>query len=40
MANTGTAARPVGMRDKLGYMVGDFGNDFNLKLSSNFMMVF
>ena len=30
MANTGTAVRPFGMRDKLGYMFGDFGNEFHL----------
>ena len=41
MANTGTTAvRPFGMRDKLGYMFGDFGNDFTFMLSSSFMMVF
>lgn len=40
MANTGTAVRPFGMRDKLGYMFGDFGNDFTFMLSSSFMMVF
>ncbi len=41
MANTGTTAvRPFGMRDKIGYMFGDFGNDFTFMLSSSFMMVF
>ena len=40
MANTGTAVRPFGMRDKIGYMFGDFGNDFTFMLSSSFMMVF
>lgn len=29
-----------GMRDKLGYMFGDFGNDFTFILSSSFMMKF
>lgn len=32
--------RPFGMRDKLGYMFGDFGNDFTFILSSGFMMKF
>lgn len=32
--------RPFGLRDKLGYMFGDFGNDFTFILSSSFMMVF
>ena len=27
-----------GMRDKLGYMFGDFGNDFTFILSSSFML--
>lgn len=35
-----TAIRPFGMRDKLGYMFGDFGNDFTFILSSSFMMKF
>ena len=26
--------RPFGMRDKIGYMFGDFGNDFTFILSS------
>ncbi len=34
------AVRPFGIRDKLGYMFGDFGNDFTFILSSSFMMVF
>ncbi len=29
-----------GMRDKLGYMFGDFGNDFTFLLSSGFMLKF
>ena len=29
-----------GMKDKLGYMFGDFGNDFTFILSSMFMMKF
>ncbi len=33
-------ARPFGMRDKLGYMFGDFGNDFTFIFASSFLMVF
>lgn len=29
-----------GMRDKIGYMFGDFGNDFTFILSSSFMLKF
>ena len=32
--------RPFGMRDKIGYMFGDFGNDFTFILSSSFLMKF
>ena len=32
--------RPFGMRDKLGYLFGDFGNDFFFSLASAFLMVF
>lgn len=32
--------RPFGIRDKLGYLFGDFGNDFTFILSSSFMMKF
>ncbi len=32
--------RPFGLRDKLGYMFGDFGNDFSFLLASNYLMVF
>ena len=32
--------RPFGMRDKLGYLFGDFGNDFSFILSSSFLMKF
>ena len=28
--------RPFGMRDKIGYMFGDFGNDFTFILSSSY----
>ncbi len=34
------AAVPFGMKDKLGYMFGDFGNDFTFILSSSFMLKF
>ena len=32
--------RPFGMRDKFGYLLGDFGNDFFFLLTSTFLMVF
>ena len=32
--------RPFGMRDKIGYMFGDFGNDFTFLLSSSFLLKF
>ncbi len=32
--------RPFGMRDKLGYLFGDFGNDFFFLLVSSFLMVY
>ena len=32
--------RPFGIRDKLGYMFGDFGNDFTFILQSTFFMMF
>ena len=32
--------RPFGIRDKLGYMFGDFGNDFTFILSSSILMKF
>ena len=34
------SARPFGLRDKLGYLFGDFGNDFTFVLSSSFLMKF
>lgn len=37
MANT---IRPFGFRDKLGYLFGDFGNDFTFLLSSGFLLKF
>ncbi|MBQ8372622.1 MAG: MFS transporter [Clostridia bacterium] len=33
-------ARPFGIRDKLGYLFGDFGNDFTFLLSSSFLLKF
>ena len=32
--------RPFGIRDKFGYLFGDFGNDFFFTLVSAFLMVF
>ena len=32
--------RPFGFRDKLGYLFGDFGNDFTFILSSGFLLKF
>ncbi|VEI12722.1 MFS transporter [Trueperella bialowiezensis] len=32
--------RPFGMRDKIGYMFGDFGNDFSFMLQAVFFMTF
>ena len=32
--------RPFGLRDKLGYMFGDFGNDFTFILSTSILMKF
>lgn len=37
---TTTTKRPFGMKDKIGYAFGDFGNDFTFMLSSMFMMKF
>ncbi len=34
------AVRPFGIRDKFGYLFGDFGNDFFFTLVSAFLMVF
>ena len=39
-ANTKASVPPFGMRDKIGYMFGDFGNDFTFILSSSFMLKF
>lgn len=32
--------KPFGMRDKIGYMFGDIGNDFTFIFASSFLMVF
>ena len=41
MAKTRNSSVPAfGMKDRLGYMFGDFGNDFTFILSSMFMMKF
>ena len=34
------SVRPFGIRDKFGYLLGDFGNDFFFILTSSFLMVF
>lgn len=34
------AKRPFSIRDKIGYMFGDFGNDFTFMLQMMFFMVF
>ncbi|MGN1085252.1 MAG: MFS transporter [Lachnospiraceae bacterium] len=34
------SVKPFGMRDKIGYLFGDFGNDFTFILSSSFLMKF
>lgn len=40
MSNKTKPVRPFGLRDKVGYMFGDFGNDFTFMLSSTFLMKF
>ena len=32
--------RPFGIKDKIGYLFGDFGNDFTFILSSSFLLKF
>ena len=36
----GTGIRPFSVRDKIGYMFGDFGNDFTFMLQSTFFLIF
>lgn len=38
--NTKSNVRPFGIRDKIGYMFGDFGNDFTFIFASSFLMIF
>lgn len=38
--NTEKTSRPFGWRDRIGYMFGDFGNDFMFIFASLFLMVF
>ena len=40
MENEKTEYRKFGWRDKLGYLFGDFGNDFTFILSSSFLLKF
>lgn len=40
MKKTLNAPRPFSFRDKLGYLLGDFGNDFTFLLSSSFLLKF
>lgn len=35
-----STTRPFGIRDKFGYLFGDFGNDFTFLLSSSFLLKF
>ena len=35
-----SASRPFGLRDKLGYLFGDFGNDFTFLLSTTILLKF
>ncbi|WP_460465170.1 MFS transporter [Arthrobacter pigmenti] len=39
-AEKGSGVRPFGWRDKIGYMFGDFGNDFTFILQSTFFLIF
>ena len=38
--NSEGITKPFGIRDKLGYLFGDFGNDFTFILSSSFLLKF
>ena len=40
MAENNGKVKPFGLKDKLGYMFGDFGNDFTFILSSMFLLKF
>lgn len=37
---SGKQARPFGMKDKMGYLLGDLGNDLTFILSSSYLMKF
>ena len=36
----GKQIRPFGMKDKMGYLLGDLGNDLTFILSSSYLMKF
>lgn len=38
--NKKNSSAPFGLRDKIGYLFGDFGNDFTFLLSSSFLLKF
>lgn len=40
VVNNSKMVRPFGMRDKFGYLFGDFGNDFFFILVSSYLMVY
>ncbi|MCC8051008.1 MAG: glycoside-pentoside-hexuronide (GPH):cation symporter [Clostridiales bacterium] len=40
MSSDAKTVKPFGMRDKIGYAMGDFGNDFTFTLSSSFLLKF
>ncbi|MDD5899561.1 MAG: MFS transporter, partial [Lachnospiraceae bacterium] len=40
MKDTSARVRSFGIRDKIGYMFGNFGNDFMFTFASVFLMVF
>ncbi len=40
MAKTAAKVKPFGWADKIGYAMGDFGNDFTFILSSSFLLKF
>ena len=40
MKETNGKVKPFGIKDKLGYMFGDFGNDFTFLLSAMFLLKF
>ncbi len=40
MESNSRGVRPFGIRDKIGYLFGDFGNDFTFILSSSFLLKF